>query len=103
MRMYNPPHPGKVLKELYMKPLKLTVTKTAKALGVSRKTMSEIVNGRAPVTPEMAMRIGTAFNTTPESWMNNQIKYDLWQLEHSRPKLKGIKRLYRPDDIRPSA
>jgi len=101
MKMHNPPHPGKVLKELYLKPLKLTVTKTAAALGVSRKTLSAIVNGNAPVTPDMARRIGKAFNNTPQSWLNNQMKYDLWQLEHARPLLKGVKRLYRHDDTRP--
>jgi addiction module HigA family antidote len=57
MRMHNPPHPGEVLKALCLEPLNLTVTETARALGVSRKTLSSILNGRAGVSPEMAIRL----------------------------------------------
>ena len=76
--MHNPPHPGEVLKELCIEPLGLTVTDTAKSLGVSRKTLSAILNGRAGISPEMAIRLSRAFDTTPESWLNQQVQYDLW-------------------------
>lgn len=81
--MHNPPHPGEVLKELCIEPLELTVTKTAQALGVSRKTLSAIVNGRAGISPEMAIRLGKAFNTSAESWLNQQLQYDLWQAQQA--------------------
>ncbi len=90
--MHNPPHPGGVLRDLYLKPLGLTVTEAAKRLGVTRKTLSEVVNARAGVSPEMALRIGTATKTTPESWLNMQTYYELWQTRKKRRALK-VKRL----------
>jgi addiction module HigA family antidote len=83
MKMHNPPHPGEVLKELCIEPLNLTVTETAEALGVSRKTMSAILNGKAGISPEMAIRLSKAFDTSPESWLNQQMQYDLWQAEQT--------------------
>lgn len=83
MRMHNPPHPGAVLKELCIEPLNLTVTEVAKALRVSRKTLSAILNGRAGISPAMAIRLGKAFNTSPESWLNQQMQYDLWQAQQA--------------------
>ncbi len=91
MKMHNPPHPGEVLLELCLKPLGLTVTKAAGALGVSRKTLSSILNGRAGISPEMAVRLSLAFDTTAESWMNQQVQYDLWHAERSRKKLRVAK------------
>ena len=79
MTMHNPPHPGEIIRELCLEPLNITVTKAADALGVSRKTLSAILNGRAGISPEMAMRLAMAFDTTPESWLNQQMRYDLWQ------------------------
>ena len=78
MRMHNPPHPGEILRELCLEPRGLSVTRAAQALGVSRKTLSAIVNGRAGISPEMAIRLGKAFGTTAESWLNQQTQYDLW-------------------------
>jgi addiction module HigA family antidote len=77
--MHNPPHPGEVIRELCLEPLNLSVTDAATALGVSRKTLSAILNGRAGISPEMAIRLSKAFDTTPESWLNQQMQYDLWQ------------------------
>ena len=88
MKMHNPPHPGKILRELCLKPLGLTVTESAEALGVSRKTLSTILNGRAGISPEMAVRLSLAFNTTAESWLNQQVQYDLWHAEKNRRKLR---------------
>lgn len=87
MLMYNPPHPGEILKELCLEPLGLTVTEAAKGLGVSRKTLSSIVNGNAGISPEMAVRLSIAFNTSSESWLNQQSQYDLWQAEQHRNNL----------------
>ena len=78
MNMHNPPHPGEVLRELCLEPLDLTITEAADALGVSRKTLSAILNGRAGISPEMALRLSIAFDTTPESWLQQQTQYDLW-------------------------
>jgi len=83
MRMHNPPHPGEVLRELCLEPLGLTVTDAAEALGVSRKTLSTILNGRAGISPEMAIRLSKAFGTSAESWLNQQMQYDLWVAEQA--------------------
>ncbi|MDY7003954.1 MAG: HigA family addiction module antitoxin [Cyanobacteriota bacterium] len=81
MKMYNPPHPGEVLKELCIEPLNLTVTEVAEALGVSQETLSAILNGEANINPEMAIRLSKAFGTSAQSWLNQQTQYDLWQAE----------------------
>ncbi|NEO56208.1 MAG: HigA family addiction module antidote protein [Okeania sp. SIO3B5] len=81
MKMYNPPHPGEVLKELCIEPLNLTVTEVAEALGVNQETLSAILNGKANINPEIAIRLSKAFGTSAESWLNQQIQYDLWQAE----------------------
>src|ERR1700738_2096587 len=88
MKIHNPPHPGEVLKVLCLNPLNLTVTETARALGVSRKTLSGILNGRAGISPEMAVRLSIAFNTSAESWLNQQLQYDLWHAERTRKRLR---------------
>ena len=91
MKMHNPPHPGEVLRVLCLEPLKLTVTEAARSLGVSRKTLSSILNGGAGISPEMAVRLSIAFNTTAESWLNQQAQYDLWRLERSRKRFRVAK------------
>ena len=90
--MHNPPHPGEIIRELCLEPLGLSVTETAESLGVSRKTLSSILNGRAGISPEMAIRLSIAFDTSPESWLNQQSQYDLWQAEQNRDSLK-VRRL----------
>jgi addiction module HigA family antidote len=91
--MHNPPHPGEVLRDLCLEPLELSITDAAAALGVSRKTLSAILNGRAGISPEMAIRLSIAFNTTPESWLNQQSQYDLWVARKGLPKMK-VQKLY---------
>jgi len=88
MKMHNPPHPGEVIKALCLDPLGLSVTDAAKALGVSRKTLSSILNGRAGISPEMAIRLSLAFDTTAESWLNQQVQFDLWHAERKRKTLR---------------
>ena len=84
IKMHNPPHPGEILRELCLDPLGLTVTQAAGALGVSRKTLSSILNGHSGISAEMAIRLSIAFNTTAESWLLQQLQYDLAQLEPKR-------------------
>jgi addiction module HigA family antidote len=88
MRMHNPPHPGEILRSLCLEPLGLTVTEAAEALGISRKTLSSILNGRSGISPEMAVRLSIAFDTTSESWLNQQTQFDLWHAEQSRKQLR---------------
>lgn len=88
MLMHNPPHPGEIIKELCLEPLELSITAAAEALDVSRKTLSSIINGKAGISPEMAIRLSIAFNTSSESWMNQQTQYDLWQAEAHRNELR---------------
>jgi addiction module HigA family antidote len=88
MRMHNPPHPGEIIKALCLEPLGVTVTHAAEALGVSRKTLSAIQNGRAGISPEMAIRLSIAFGTSAESWLNQQTQYDLWHAEQGRKHLR---------------
>ncbi len=86
--MNNPPHPGEVIRELCLDPLGVTVTAAARSLGVSRKTLSELINGKSGISPEMAVRLSIAFDTTPESWLTQQMHYDLWHAEQKRLELK---------------
>jgi len=74
MRMHNPPHPGEIIRELCIEPLDLTVTETAEALGVARKTLSTLLNGRAGISPEMALRLSKVFGRTPEGWLRLQLQ-----------------------------
>ena len=88
MKMHNPPHPGEILRDLCLEPVGLSVTRAAEALGVSRKTLSAILNGRAGISPEMDIRLSLAFDTSAETWLNQQSQYDLWQAEKNRKRLK---------------
>lgn len=90
-RMHSPAHPGEILAGMYMGPLGVTVTQAADALGVSRKHVSAIVNGRAPVTPDMAARLAGVFGTEPDIWINLQAQHDLWRVRRqARPKVKRL-------------
>jgi addiction module HigA family antidote len=91
MKMHHPPHPGEVLRALCLDPLGLTVTEAARSLGVSRKTLSSILNGRAGISPEMAVRLSIAFDTSAESWLNQQLQYDLWHAEKNRARLHVVR------------
>jgi len=92
MLMHNPPHPGEVLREVCLEPLGLSVTAAAKALGVSRKTLSALLNGHAGISPEMAIRLSIAFETSAESWLQQQMQYDLSRAERHRGRL-DVKKL----------
>jgi len=92
-RTRPPSHPGKIIRAHYLEPLGLTVTALADHLGVSRKTLSKVVNERGSVTPEMAQRLGRAFDTGPELWLNLQKNRDLWDSEHAPGDWKEIEPL----------
>lgn len=85
--MHNPPHPGEIIKGLWLDPMDISITEAAKALGVSRKTLSKIVNGNGSITPEMAVRLSIALGGSAESWMGHQTAYDLWQVEQHKNQL----------------
>ncbi len=84
MSMYNPPHPGKFLKEIYMEPYGLSVRKVARNLNVAPSTITRLLHGDSSVTPEMALRLSEVFGRTPESWLVMQDNYSLW---HAKKKL----------------
>ena len=79
MGMYNPPHPGGIVKRQCLEPLGLSVTRAAEGLGVTRQALSELVNEHTGVSVEMAIRLSKAFGSTPETWLGMQMAYDLWQ------------------------
>ncbi|MCL5073848.1 MAG: HigA family addiction module antitoxin [Actinobacteria bacterium] len=83
----KPVHPGQLFKEEVLIPLGITVTRAALDLRISRKTLSEFLNGRSSLSPEMAVRIGKATRTSPESWLNMQIKLDLWEANKKNPEV----------------
>jgi addiction module HigA family antidote len=90
--MYNPPHPGEIIREFCLEALKLTVTDAANALGVSRKTLSALLNGRTGISPEMALRLSRLFGRTPEGWFKLQFQFDLWKAEQ-KIDLSDLKRI----------
>lgn len=90
MSMFNPPHPGEVIRELCIDPLGLSVTDAAKGLGVSRKALSELLNGKSGISPLMAIRLSKGFGGTPESWLQQQIAYDLWKAQKDADSIEVI-------------
>ena len=92
MGMYNPPHPGEIIRGFCIEPLGLTVTEAAKAIGVTRKTLSALLNGRSGISPEMALRLSKVFGRSPEGWLKLQIQYDLWATQQSVD-LKNLRRI----------
>jgi addiction module HigA family antidote len=92
MATRTPPHPGQYVLEDCVKPLGLSVSKAAEGLGISRSTLSRLINGRISVTPEMAVRLSQGFGSTPEMWLRLQNAHDLAQARKKR-KLTSIQRL----------
>ena len=79
MPMQNPPHPGKIVRSDCLDPLGLTVTRAAQGLGVTRQALSDLVNGHAGISVDMALRLSKAFGSSPETWLRMQMAHDLWQ------------------------
>jgi addiction module HigA family antidote len=92
MKMKNPPHPGRIVRQECLEPLGLTVTEAAKVLGITRQALNNLVNLKAGISPEMAIRLSKAFGSNPEVWLGMQMTYDLAQLEKDANKIK-VKRV----------
>jgi addiction module HigA family antidote len=90
--MKNPPHPGRIVRQDCIEPLKLTITETAKVLGVTRQALNNLVNGKAGISAEMAVRLSKAFGGSPEVWLRLQTNYDLAQLRQDRIDVKRYPR-----------
>jgi addiction module HigA family antidote len=101
MAMKNPPHPGRSIKDACLEPLKLSVTEGAKILGVSRQALNNVVNGKAAISPEMAVRLSKAFGSTPETWLQMQLNYDLAQVRQKDISVKRVSRRAMTDDLHP--
>ncbi|MDH5551966.1 MAG: HigA family addiction module antitoxin [Nitrosomonas sp.] len=96
MAMKNPVHPGRIIKHDCMEALGLNITDTAKALGVVRTTLSRVINEKASVSPEMAIRVSKAFGGTPEHWLRMQLAYDVSQMRDQIDRIQ-VKRLQTPE------
>ena len=83
MAMYNPPHPGEFIREIYLTPYELSIRNLAESLGVSASTLTRVINGQSGVSPEMALRLAKAIGRSPESWLAMQHNYDLWRARKS--------------------
>ncbi len=99
MPMKNPPHPGRIVREEILQPLGLSVTSGAKILGVSRQALNNVVNQRAGISPEMAIRLAEAFGVPAKTWLRMQSNYDLAQALNSESKIRV--RRYRRSDVAP--
>ena len=87
MLMHNPPHPGEVVRRQCLEPLGLMVTEATKSLGVSRNTLSMLINGRLKISPKIAIRLSQGFGGSPESWLQQQMQYDLWYAQQRKGKI----------------
>jgi antitoxin HigA-1 len=92
MEMHNPAHPGEIVREECLKPLGLTVTAAADALGITRKGLSDLLNGHTGVSPDMAIRLEKVFGSTADTWLRMQLQYDLWEARQRTDKIKVNKR-----------
>lgn len=92
MEMHNPAHPGEVVREECLKPLGLTVTAAADALGVTRKGLSDLLNGHTGVSPDMAIRLEKVFGSTADTWLRMQLQYDLWEARQRSDAIKVNRR-----------
>ena len=88
MPMNNPPHPGEIVKYECLEALGLTVTRAAEGLGVTRQTLSNLVNEKSDMSVDMALRLSQAFGSTPETWLRLQMAYDLWQAREQAEQIK---------------
>jgi addiction module HigA family antidote len=92
MEMHNPAHPGEIVREECLKPLGLTVTAAADALGVTRKALSDLLNGHTGVSPDMAIRLEQVFGSTADTWLRMQMQRDLWEARQRSDKIKVNRR-----------
>jgi addiction module HigA family antidote len=90
--MKNPPHPGRIVRQDCVEPLGLSITEAAKVLGVTRQALNNVVNGKAGISPEMAVRLSKAFGGNPEMWLRLQANYDLAQVRQDEIEVKRYRR-----------
>jgi len=90
--MKSPPHPGRIVRQECLEPLDLTVTAAAAVLGVTRQALNNVVNEKAGISPEMAVRLAMAFGSSPDMWLRMQIAYDLAQIEQSKIRVKPFRK-----------
>ena len=95
MPMHNPCHPGEVVKEVCLDELGLSITRAAKGMGVTRQALSDVVNGKAAISVDMALRLSKAFGSTPDTWLGMQVAYDLWQAR-DRAETMVVERFWEP-------
>ena len=100
MPMKNPAHPGRIVRSACLEPLGLSVTAGAKVLGVTRQTLTKVVNGKSGISAEMAIRLAKAFGSTAETWVRMQASYDLAQARKNESKIK-VRRQHVPHELRP--
>ena len=95
MAMYNPPHPGEFIREVYLEPFQVSARQVAEKLRVAPSTFNRLLNGESGVTPEMALRLSKTLGRSPESWLAMQYNHDLWQARQ-RVDLKEVEKLELP-------
>jgi addiction module HigA family antidote len=100
MPMKNPVHPGRIVRHDCLEPLGLSVTAAAKVLGVTRQTLTKIINGKSAISPEMAIRLTKAFGSTEETWLRMQLAYDLAAARKNESKIK-VRRQHVPHELHP--
>ena len=98
MPMKNPPHPGRSIRNACLEPLGLSVTAGAKVLGVTRQSLTKVINGRSGISPEMAIRLSKAFGSTAETWLRMQLAYDLAQARRDESKIR-VRRQHVPQEL----
>ena len=92
MPVYNPPHPGEFIRDVYIAPFDISVRKVAESLRVSASTLNRLLNGESNISPEMALRLSKTLGRSPESWLAMQDQYDLWHAR-KRINLKQVRKL----------
>jgi addiction module HigA family antidote len=100
VRKRPPTHLGRILKSHHLEPLSITITELAEMLGVSRKTASKIVNERGAITPDMALRLSRAFDTTPNLWLGLQLEYDLWHAANASKEWRRVQQVEKGRSVR---
>lgn len=101
MPMKNPPHPGRIVKQDCVEPLGLTITGAARALGVTRQALNNLVNGKGGISPEMAVRLSKAFGGSPGMWLRLQANYELAQVRQGEIEVERYRRVLTKGMLRP--
>ena len=95
MTMKNPPHPGRIVRQECIEPLRITVKEAAERLGIQRQTLNNLVNGKAGISPEMSIQLSKAFGSSPEVWLGMQMEYDLAQARKNADRIANLSKVQR--------